>query len=132
MRIILFLLLIMTSFLAWSKTSNMYTFNDPVKENEFYTLIKNYRCLVCQNENLASSSADLANDLRHKVYQLVMAGKSKSMIDHYLVKRYGDFILYDPPLQNNTIILWFGPLILLLIGLGVMIYFIVKQLKSAL
>jgi cytochrome c-type biogenesis protein CcmH len=75
------------------------------------------RCLVCQNQTLAESDADLAADLRREVRQLALAGKSDDEIRNYLVARYGDFVLYDPPLKAETWLLWFGPFALLAVGM---------------
>lgn len=74
------------------------------------------RCLVCQNQTLADSNADLAADLRHEVRELALAGKSDDEIRAYLVARYGDFVLFSPPLKPVTWLLWFGPFALLLLG----------------
>lgn len=74
------------------------------------------RCLVCQNQTLAESDADLAADLRREVRELALAGRSDDEIRHYLVARYGDFVLYDPPLKPVTWLLWFGPFALLAVG----------------
>ena len=74
------------------------------------------RCLVCQNQTLADSDAPLAADLRREVRELAVAGKSDDDIRRFLTARYGDFVLYDPPVQRNTWLLWFGPFALLLIG----------------
>jgi cytochrome c-type biogenesis protein CcmH len=74
------------------------------------------RCLVCQNQTLADSNADLAADLRLEVRELALAGKSDGEIRDYLVARYGDFVLYDPPLKRTTWLLWFGPFALLATG----------------
>jgi cytochrome c-type biogenesis protein CcmH len=74
------------------------------------------RCLVCQNQTLADSNASLAEDLRAEVRELARAGKSDDDIRAYLVARYGDFVLYDPPLKRNTWLLWLGPFALLLGG----------------
>jgi cytochrome c-type biogenesis protein CcmH len=74
------------------------------------------RCLVCQNQTLADSNADLADDLRHEVRELALAGKTDAEIKAYLVTRYGDFVLYDPPLKRITWLLWLGPFALLLGG----------------
>lgn len=71
------------------------------------------RCLVCQNQTLADSNADLAADLRREVRELALAGKRDDQIRDYLVARYGDFVLYDPPLKGTTWLLWFGPFALL-------------------
>ena len=74
------------------------------------------RCLVCQNQTLADSDAPLAADLRREVRELAVAGKSDDDIRRFLTARYGDFVLYDPPVQRNTWLLWFGPFLLLAIG----------------
>lgn len=71
------------------------------------------RCLVCQNQTLADSNADLASDLRREVRELALAGKDDREIRDYLVARYGDFVLYDPPLKSTTLLLWLGPFVAL-------------------
>ena len=91
-------------------------FKDHAQEVRFQNLTKQLRCLVCQNENLADSNADLARDLRLEVFQLMQQGKSDAQIKQYLVDRYSDFVLYDPPLKPGTWLLWFGPLAILLAG----------------
>ena len=87
------------------------------------------RCLVCQNQTLADSNAPLAEDLRREVRELAKSGKSDAEIKQYLVARYGDFVLYRPPLQQNTWILWAGPFVLL-IGGGAIWYSIVRRRKG--
>jgi cytochrome c-type biogenesis protein CcmH len=77
------------------------------------------RCLVCQNQTLADSNADLAADLRKEVRELAMSGKTDDQIKQYLVARYGDFVLYNPPVKPTTWLLWFGPFAMLGIGAGV-------------
>ena len=95
---------------------------DPVLEQRMIGLAQNLRCLVCQNESLASSHAELAQDLREEIREQMKQGKSDQQIIDYLVARYGDFVLFDPPLQKDTLLLWYGPFALLLIGLtGLMI-----------
>ena len=86
------------------------------------------RCLVCQNQTLADSSAPLADDLRKEVRELAMSGKSDAEIKQYLVARYGDFVLYRPPVQGNTWLLWIGPFALL--GAGVAIWFAVVRRRK--
>ena len=76
------------------------------------------RCLVCQNQSIAESQADLANDLRREVREMLVAGKSEQEILKFMVDRYGDFVLYDPPVKFTTILLWSGPAVLLLAALG--------------
>jgi cytochrome c-type biogenesis protein CcmH len=99
-------------------------FNDPAMQDRYESLLEKLRCLVCQNENLAMSQADLAQDLREQIYHMMANGRSNQEIIDYLVARYGDFVLYDPPLQANTWLLWFGPFLFLLIGLVVMARFV--------
>ena len=87
---------------------------DPVVEQRLIVIAEELRCLVCQNESLAGSRADLAQDLRREVRTLIKSGKSDAEIKEYLVARYGDFVLYRPPVKPTTWLLWFGPLVLLL------------------
>ncbi len=80
-------------------------------------MLRELRCLVCQNQDLADSNAGLAKDLRNEVYQLVKTGKSDNEIIQYLTDRYGDFILFKPPLKVVTALLWFGPALFMVLGL---------------
>lgn len=97
-------------------TLSEFTFDDPAQERDFRELIEKLRCLVCQNESLAASQADLAQDLRQEVYEMMKAGKSKAEILDFLVARYGDFVLYDPPVKPSTYPLWYGPAILAIVA----------------
>lgn len=81
------------------------------------TLAADLRCLVCQNQNLADSHAELAVDLRRQILEQMQQGRSDQQIRDYLVARYGDFVLYNPPLKRSTALLWFGPALLVLLGL---------------
>ena len=87
---------------------------DPVVEQRLIVIAEELRCLVCQNESLADSRADLAMDLRREVRTLIKEGKTDSEIKEFLVSRYGDFVLYRPPVTPTTWLLWFGPLLLLI------------------
>ena len=89
---------------------------DPVLENRMIVLADKLRCLVCQNESLASSHADLAEDLRREVREQMQKGLTDDEIIEYLVSRYGDFVLYDPPMKSYTMLLWFGPFALLIVA----------------
>jgi cytochrome c-type biogenesis protein CcmH len=89
---------------------------DAALDARLKTLESQLRCLVCQNQTLADSDATLAGDLRREVRALAVAGKSDGEIKDYLVARYGDFVLYDPPVKSVTWLLWFGPLALLVVG----------------
>jgi cytochrome c-type biogenesis protein CcmH len=93
-------------------------FKDRAQELRFQALTKQLRCMVCQNESLADSTADLARDLRNDIFQQMQNGRSDRQIKDYLTARYSNFVLYDPPLNPGTWLLWFGPGLLLLIGAG--------------
>ena len=99
----------------------VHDFDSPEQEARYNKLIAELRCLVCQNQNLADSNAELAVDLRRKTYEMVKQGQSEKEIAGYMVDRYGEFVLYRPPLNSNTLLLWTGPVIILLIGLGLLI-----------
>ena len=89
---------------------------DPALDTRLKKLEEELRCLVCQNQSLADSNAPLAEDLRREVRALAVAGKNDAEIKQFLVARYGDFVLYDPPVKSTTWLLWFGPFVLLAIG----------------
>ena len=126
-RIFLILFIIFsTGPFALAQTADKYPFTDPAQQQRFMTLSKEFRCLVCQNQTLADSDATLAQDLRREIYQQVQAGKSDEEIKTYLTERYGDFVLFTPPMRSSTIVLWFLPLILVVIG-GVIIFRLVKK-----
>jgi cytochrome c-type biogenesis protein CcmH len=91
-------------------------FKDRAEEVRFQNLARQLRCLVCQNQDLADSDADLARDLRKQVFDMMRAGKSDAEIKEFLVARYNDFVLYDPPLKPGTYLLWFAPFLLVAIG----------------
>ena len=92
------------------------SFDDPEKQARYERLIEELRCLVCQNQSLADSDADLAKDLREEVYGIIESGQSEQEAIRFLTDRYGDFVLYRPPLKPITWLLWAGPLLLLLGG----------------
>jgi len=94
---------------------------DPVVEQRLVIIAEELRCLVCQNESLAGSRADLAMDLRREVRSLIKSGKTDAEIKEFLVSRYGDFVLYRPPVKPSTWLLWFGPLLLLLGAVWILI-----------
>ena len=92
-----------------------HTFTDPTAQARYETLLEELRCLVCQNQSLADSHADLAQDLRNEVYRMVNAGQNNKAILRFMVDRYGDFVLYRPPVKSTTWSLWFGPFLLLIV-----------------
>jgi len=97
---------------------DVYQFDSPQQEALFRKLTGELRCPKCQNQNIADSNAELAKDLRQKTYQLISEGKSEQEVIDYMVQRYGHFVIYKPPLTAATLILWLGPLLVIVIGMG--------------
>jgi cytochrome c-type biogenesis protein CcmH len=128
MRILIVLLSLMPLMAYAGEAKDLA--EDPVIEKRMIGLAENLRCLVCQNESLASSHAELADDLRQEVRELMRKGMTDQQIKDYLVARYGDFVLYDPPVKRTTILLWLGPFILLLGGMGVLVFQMRKRRNS--
>lgn len=104
---------------------------DPVVEQRLIVISEELRCLVCQNESLAGSRADLAMDLRREIRTLIKDGKTDAEIRDYMVSRYGDFVLYRPPVKPITWALWFGPLLLLIGALAVLLRMVRRSQRSA-
>lgn len=102
------------------------SFDNEAQKQRYHDLIAELRCPKCLNSNLAGSDAPIAADLRNEVHDQIIAGRSDDEIIDYLVERYGEFVLYDPPLHVGTALLWFGPLALLLLG-----FVIVRRMLSA-
>lgn len=120
MRSLLLLLLFLV--LPASASIDVYKFDTPAEEQRFRHLIDELRCPKCQNQNLSGSDAEVAKDLKSRAYRLMQEGKSDDEIRAYLVERYGDFITYRPPLRVSTTLLWFGPLLLLLVVAAILIW----------
>lgn len=116
---------------AGAYTLEEFSFEDPAQAEAFRALIEEIRCLVCQNESLAGSQAELAQDLREEVYRLFTEDRSRDEIVEFLVARYGDFVLYDPPLKPSTYVLWFGPFVLIGIGAFFLIRTLVRKKQSS-
>jgi len=105
-------------------------FANHAQELRFQHLTRELRCPMCQNETLADSNAPIARDLRNQIFQMMQQGKSDEEIKQYLVARYSRFVLYDPPLTPGTWLLWFGPLLILLGGAGVVLVAIRKRSRT--
>ena len=110
-----------TSSRAWSAEAAPAA-EDPELEKRVTELSAELRCLVCQNQTIADSNADLAIDLRNQVREQLKRGATNEQIIDYMVERYGDFVLYRPPVKTTTLLLWVGPFLLLVIGLGALFY----------
>jgi cytochrome c-type biogenesis protein CcmH len=106
-----------------------YEFESEEQEALFNKLSDELRCLVCQNQSIADSNADLATDLREEIYGMLQQGKSEEEIVDFMVARYGDFVLYNPPLKPVTWVLWFGPAFALLAGF-VFVVRVMRQQKT--
>lgn len=115
------LLLVATSVSIAS--NKIYSFENSNQQLIFENLLEELRCLVCQNQSLADSGSGLATDLRDEVYQMVIQNNSQQAIKTFLVERYGNFVLYDPPLNPSTSILWFAPFILAALAVGLVLFF---------
>ncbi|MBK7900234.1 MAG: cytochrome c-type biogenesis protein CcmH [Azonexus sp.] len=98
--------------------------DDPVAEKRLIKLSEELRCLVCQNQNIADSNAELAQDLRREIRGMIQAGKSDKEIIDFMVARYGDFVLYRPPVKATTVLLWAGPLLLMFLGLVALVRYL--------
>ena len=120
LRLVLVLLAILLPSRAWGGDAAP-TEQDPVHEKRAVQLAEQLRCLVCQNQTIAESGAELAVDLRRQIRDQLREGKSDREIVDFMVQRYGDFVLYQPPLKARTLLLWGGPPMLLLIGAVVLI-----------
>ncbi len=99
-----------------SSADDPLVFESPAQEARFKALTEELRCLVCQNQSLADSDAPLAQDLRREVFLMLQAGQDDATIKTFLVERYGDFVLYRPPVRGNTLLLWLAPLLLMTTG----------------
>jgi len=104
---------------------------DPALEARMQAIAVELRCLVCQNQTIADSNADLAVDLRNQVKQMLREGKSQREIIDYMTARYGDFVLYRPPVKGTTMLLWFGPVLALLVGLAALVLVLRRRSQRA-
>ena len=118
-RLLLSLLLAFAASLAAAQEARPLA-EDPVLEAKVMQIAEGLRCLVCQNETIAASHADLAVDLRKQIRQKLQQGQSEAQIVDFMVQRYGDFVLYKPPLKRSTWLLWGGPFVLLAVALAVL------------
>ncbi len=117
MRLIFVVLLLLSAPAMAVVGGYQYEFDNVEDEARFQQLAEDLRCPKCQNQNLADSNAPVAIDLRNKVYELMQDGQSDDEIVEYLVARYGDFVRYNPPFRLDTLLLWSGPLLILLAGI---------------
>jgi len=124
------LMLVATAFAVGAREATPVG-EDPAIEHRMMALAAELRCLVCQNQTLADSQADLAADLRQEIRELMKKGQSDEQVKQYLVARYGDFVLYRPPMKTVTWLLWFGPGLLLVGGLAALYFVILRRRRLA-
>jgi len=124
---ILFVALFLVSLAPAAPSKEAQPAEDPQIAQRMKNLTQQLRCLVCQNETLADSQADLAEDLRREIREQMKAGKTDQEILAYLTQRYGDFVLYKPPVKATTYLLWFGPFVLLLTGVTVLFKYVRRR-----
>ena len=129
LRLLLVALLAFTGFVHAQAIEPM-PFANHAQELRFQHLTRQLRCPMCQNETLADSNAPIARDLRNQIFQMMQQGKSDDEIKQYLVARYSNFVLYDPPLTSGTWLLWFGPALVLLGGAGVVLMAIRRRQRG--
>ena len=121
-RVCLFLLFLSCAIVG-AQTPQPTT-DDPVANKRAVALSEELRCLVCQNQSIAESNAELAVDLRRQIREQIAEGRDDRQIIDYMVERYGDFVLYRPPLKASTVVLWLGPPLLFLIGLALLLRYL--------
>ena len=130
MRIWLTLVLLALSAVSLQAREAAPLAPDEATEKRLVAISSELRCLVCQNESLSGSHAELANDLRREIRTLIQQGKSDAEIMDFMVSRYGDFVRYRPPLKGTTLLLWFGPGLLLVGGLGALLIYLCRRSKA--
>jgi cytochrome c-type biogenesis protein CcmH len=120
---VVLILLTTPSFAA--DNADLYTFTSPHYQKRFYNLTSEFRCLICQNQTLADSNAPFAEDMRKQILMMINAGATDQEVSDFLVKRYGEFVRYQPPFNPATYVLWITPAVLL--TLGVLVLFFLRQ-----
>jgi len=128
MKPLLFILLLVISINSHAVDSRQLS--DPKQQESYETLTKELRCLVCQNQTIADSNAELASDLRRQVYEMLQQGKTEQEIIRYMTDRYGEFVLYKPAFAGKTSLLWIAPVVFLFMGL-MMVFFVIRRKRAA-
>lgn len=132
-RLVLFFVAVSWLGVSWVVQAGEATplAEDPVVEQRMIKIAEEMRCLVCQNESLAGSHADLAEDLRQEIREQIRQGKSNQEVMDFMVTRYGDFVRYRPPVKPTTWLLWFGPFLLLALGIAVLMLVLRHRSRTA-
>jgi len=127
MKQLIFIVLFIIQSSLIAAPVDTFTFETPEQEQAFHKLSGEVRCLVCQNQSISDSNAGLAKDLRTEIHKMLLQGKSEEEIAEFMVERYGDYVLYDPPLKPTTWLLWFGPALVFLIAVIYVVSFLREQ-----
>lgn len=130
MRCLILFFFLLSSLIAHAEIDARQFANEQTRQ-DYESIISELRCLVCQNQTIADSNAELAADLRRQVYEMLNAGKDKQTILQFMTERYGDFVLYNPPFKAKTSLLWLAPIGFLIIGIASLFWFIYQRKKSA-
>ncbi len=130
-KLSLFLLILVGIGLTASAAIDVHEFDTEAQRERYQDLLRVLRCPLCQNQNLEDSDAVVAVDLRREVARLVKEGQTDEQVKEYMVNRYGDFVLYEPPVQSNTWLLWWSPVFMLAVGLAVFAVIVVNRRKYA-
>ena len=125
-RLLLILFAVLAGGIAVAKDAAPLA-EDPAIEKRLIAISEEMRCLVCQNESLAGSRAELAQDLRREVRKLLKEGKTDAEVREFMVSRYGDFVLYRPPVKPTTWVLWAGPFVLMIFGVAILIAYLRRR-----
>jgi len=123
------LVMIVAGTLAFAEEAPLLT-KDPELEERVKAISLELRCLVCQNQTIADSNAELAIDLKNQVRDMLRQGMSERQIKHFMVERYSDFVLYDPPLKGTTMVLWIGPLLMLILAFWIAVRIVHRRSRS--
>jgi cytochrome c-type biogenesis protein CcmH len=129
-KVLLILMLFTLSHSIYAIDKKPTEFDNPEQEQRYQVLINELRCVVCQNQSVGDSNAELAQDIRELVHKKISAGESNQQITDFMVERYGEFVLYNPPLNTKNYVLWYGPLVLLLLAFLMLVYFIRRHAKT--
>ncbi len=117
----LLIVTLLYSLAATAANIEVYQFDNPAQERAYKELTTELRCLVCQNQDIADSNAELAQDMRRKVFNMLKEGQDKQQIADFMVQRYGDFVLYKPPFDARTAVLWIGPFLFFIFAVWMML-----------
>ena len=131
MRLLPVLVLLIAAAMPATAAVEIHDFDSPAEEARYKRLVAELRCTVCQNQNLADSNAELARDLRNKVYTMIRDGKTDEDIYAFMVQRYGNYILYRPPLKTSTALLWIGPFLIMGVGVAVLLNVVRRRRRMA-